>query len=112
AVTNNLRGTFVEVSSNIEVIVKVNPRGTYQLQVADVPVRARGATVYFGLTGRSPESLTVALRAGTRSFNLVSPDPILPTPPPAALFTAASAVQAAFLATPRAMPGFQSFVSA
>jgi hypothetical protein len=81
AITNNLRGTFVDVSRNIEVIVISNPRDRYRLEVADVPARARGGAVYFGLTGRTVESFTGALRAGTRAFNLVSPDPSLMSAP-------------------------------
>ena len=68
--SNQLSGAFVEVGSNVEVVVIPNPVGHYELSVADVQARARGAAVFFGNQTSEVRSLTEALRQrGSQTFS-------------------------------------------
>ena len=72
SLSNRLPRTFVEVGGNVEVVVIPNPRGTYRLQVADVPASARGGAVYFGAQSPVVDVFTAALRNGVRSFEIAT----------------------------------------
>jgi hypothetical protein len=67
---NTLRGTFVEVSRNVELVVILNPRGVYQLDVANVPSRARGGMVYLNNSTHVAQSFTQALQSGVTKFEI------------------------------------------
>jgi hypothetical protein len=70
SLSNQLSGAFVEVGSNVEVVVIPNPVGHYELSVADVHARARGAAVFFGNQTTEVRSLTEALRhTGSQNFS-------------------------------------------
>jgi hypothetical protein len=69
-VANSLPKTFVEVGGNVEVIVVANAAGTYRLDLADVPARARGTAVLLEAAGDRVLPLTAAIRDGQRSFLL------------------------------------------
>ena len=69
-VAGKLPGAFVEVGGNVEVLVIPNPGGHYQLNLADVPARARGGVVFFSNLQTVVRSFTDALRGGTLNFVL------------------------------------------
>jgi hypothetical protein len=86
---STLRQGFVNVAGNVEVaVVPLFPGAapTFRLAVADVPARARGGAVYFGIQGNEVRPLTGALRAGTTDFRLTFGTSLMPppSPPPAA----------------------------
>jgi hypothetical protein len=79
-VASNLPKTFVEVGGNVEVIVVANAAGTYRLDLADVPERARGTAVLLEVASNRVVPLTAAIRDGQRSF-LLSMESKLPSVP-------------------------------
>jgi hypothetical protein len=72
-VASNLPKTFVEVGGNVEVIVVANAAGTYRLDLADVPERARGTAILLATESNGVVPLTPAIRDGQRSFLLSLP---------------------------------------
>jgi hypothetical protein len=87
---SSLPKAFVQVGGNVELVVIPNPIGTYELNVADAPARARGGAVYFGDHGFAIRSLTDELRAGASQFSL----PTQPSAPSLAESGIASAIVA------------------
>ncbi len=75
AVANALPRTFVEVGGNVEIMVIAEPRGIYQLDVANVSARARGGAIYLGRETVEVRSITDALRTGSRSFSFTTESP-------------------------------------
>lgn len=69
---NNLSNSFVEVGGNVELLVIAQPTGSYQLNIANVPVLARGGWAYLGNQGSgvTVELLTAQMRDGRSSFLL------------------------------------------
>lgn len=63
SVDNNLTNAFAEVGGNLELIVLFNPRGDYQLNLADVSPNARAGVVHFGIEGAKFSTFTNDLRA-------------------------------------------------
>jgi hypothetical protein len=68
SLTRSMPKTYVEVGSNVEVVVVGGAQGIYRLNVADVPERARGAAVLLGNAFQQAIPLTAAIRTGERSF--------------------------------------------
>ncbi len=69
-VSNNLGQTYVEVGGNVEVIVLAGVSGTFNLNVGDVPLTARGGAVLLNSLGGELFTFTDALRSGTTDFLL------------------------------------------
>jgi hypothetical protein len=68
-VQNNETKTYVEVGNNVELLVVANPSGAFNLNVADVPLTARGALALFTADATQTFELTDSIRGGTSFFS-------------------------------------------
>ena len=64
----NTTKTFVEVGSNVEVVVIANASGSFALNVSDVPPTARGGAVILSQDGTQTVALTDGLQSGQGQF--------------------------------------------
>lgn len=84
AVTNTVPKTYGEFGGNAEVIVVADAVGTYNLNIANVPARARGGAILLGQNFNEVLNFTPEIRSGRRSFSLTLEAPLFPgsTAPP------------------------------
>jgi len=65
---SNIPSTSVGVWGNVELVIVPVTFGTYELDLADVPARARGAVLFFGSDRNEIRELTSDIRAGIDHF--------------------------------------------